>query len=1513
MKYFLLLLFCYPAALFSQPVANFTVSVDNGCSPLVVSFTDLSTGSPTAWFWDFGNGNTSTLQNPGATYITPGTYTVTLTVTNADGSNTITQSNLITVYQNPSPAFGFDVNSGCIPLTINFTDESSPGSGILNSWTWDFGDGSIGIDEDVSHTYSDVGNYSITLLVSNEFGCENNIIATNLVSVTPMPIAGFTADILMSCVAPLTVNFTNTSVGTGLMNYLWDFGDSTNSSASNPSHTYTSNGTYNVQLIATDANGCSDTLTYSSLININPFVVNFDINYLSECAPVVANFTNLTSPVPASVFWDFGDGITSTLNNPSHTYTTAGVYDVTLTVSDASGCNETYILTDAVTVLPNYSIDFNFIVAGACAPPYSVDFNSIVPAGTSSYFWSFGDGTTSNLANPTHIYTSDGIFTVTLTASNGICSDAYTIPGAVNTNGVQAAVVADSIRGCVPLLVAFEDASFSTVPITSWFWNFGDGATATSSDPTHNYTMPGDYDVTLIVEDANGCIDTLVLNDYVQAGNLPIIEFYADPLDTCVNSELHYFELATNDSQWYWMFGDGGTSTLDNPAHTYSDTGYYDITLIVINNGCRDTLIKEDYIHISGPVVSMTIDQDCSNPLLVTITDTAAYPHLWEWDFGDGSIYDEAHPPPHLYTDFGTYTIALTVTDTITGCINDVSASVIIPEPIANFTYDLPASCPPIAINFTDLSNDAVAWNWNFGDGVFSSLQNPTHTYTSTGSYPVTLIITDQIGCTDTFQLSSNIEILGVVADIYAFPTQGCPPMAVQFVDSTLSGFGPIVSWLWDFGDGSTSTEANPTHIYITEGIYDVTLSVTDINGCSGTNSINNLISLDYPIANFIADTTLCAYQDFILNNLSSGYSLEYSWDFGDGFTSEIIHPVHHYDTSGVYTVQLIAYDSTFCADTISQTIYVQEPIAGFIADNTSVPCPPLLVSFNNTSSSDVTSWEWSFGDATSSILESPEHLYVSSGVYDLQLIVTSSFGCRDTLLYDDYINIGPRGSFTFDIDSGCIPLTVTFNAEAVNTMNYIWDFGDGNIVTSDDSIVHTYTTIGQFFPQLILENSGCLFSIPPFDDIQTSTIITDLGISGSPGCESAVYNFTDSTISSHPLLSWLWEFGDGILDTNANPSHTYTTYGTHDVTLTTTNEFGCTDSATLNNSVTIWSLPSASFIADDSSGCTPLIINFENTSTTPFSPIIYYEWSMGDGTSYTSPNITHTYLQPDTNFIINMIVSTGVGCNDTAILNISTIQPPLAESGPDDFICYDESIELNATGGTYYQWTPSSSLDDPNSPRPIASPTTTTIYTVAVTVDDCPYTSYSSIIINVNQELYLDIGSDHSILWGDSVQLFPISNATGPIYSWSEEIGLNCYNCENPYARPLETTTYILTITDTWGCTVSDTITINVLIACRNEYLYLPNAFSPNSDGLNDLLYVRGHSIVSVIYFKIFDRWGNLLFEQQDFEVNDKSKSWDGNYNGQPLTPQVVVYIVSARCPDGNILDKKGNITILK
>ena len=425
------------------------------------------------------------------------------------------------------------------------------------------------------------------------------------------------------------------------------------------------------------------------------------------------------------------------------------------------------------------------------------------------------------------------------------------IPACAGASVPEASFVSNITHGNVPMDVQFIDSS--TNAPTSWFWSFGDGGSSTLQNPTHSYITAGTYTVILAVTNAAGT-DTETKSGYVTAGNTasaPVTSFVSNATSGTVPLSVQFVDLSTNSpASWIWSFGDGGTSTLPNPVHTYSTAGTYTVTLTTTNGGGSSTATKADYIG-AGKVAMIPVAAFVSSvtsgtsPLTVQFVDsTTNSPTSWIWSFGDGNM-STLQNPTHTFLTSNTYTVTLIATnsagsDTLT---KTDYITVTYKEPVANFSADVTSGTVPLTVQFTDSStNSPTTWSWKFGDGGKSTDQNPTHKYTDAGEFTVSLTAKNSAGSNIT-KITHYITVISASSPVAAFTadaTSGTVPLTIRFNDTTSN---TPTSWLWSFGDGSSSTEKNPAHTYANTGTYTVSLTAANDVGNSSKTAINYIIA----------------------------------------------------------------------------------------------------------------------------------------------------------------------------------------------------------------------------------------------------------------------------------------------------------------------------------------------------------------------------------------------------------------------------------------------------------------------------------------------------------------------------------------------------------------------------------------------------------------------------------------------------------------------------------------------
>jgi PKD repeat protein len=1014
--------------------AQLSVSINadttNGCAPAIVRFSATVTGNVGAvtYSWNLGNGTTSVEPFPGTTYFNPGSYNVTLTVRDGAGQTaTAERRDFITIFAPPVLDFTPDDPEGCFNHRVNFANNSTAGSGTITRFIWNFGNGSQdSTNFNPTTIYTLASNYPVTLTILNSNGCRTTRTDTNLIIVTEGVNADFIPPTATGCRPPVNVSLQNTSTGpAGVLTYAWDFGNGTQSTVRNPVAQYNAGGTYRITLLVTSDQGCFDSISRQVIIPNVSISSSFDAPD-SACLGTPVQFENTSRPDPDSTLWIWGDGTPNDRGlNQIHTFRTAGTFNVRI-INYFGSCVDSATRPIVIPATPQISFRSNDTVS--CRIPHTANFTAIAP-GAVQWNWEFGDGGTGSGQSVSYIYRNAGNYTVRLTTVDAIgCRTSRFVNNYIRIARPRFTPRNLPDSGCLPFTKRPDILIETADGIRSASWDFGDGTIISSlTPPTHTYTRAGVFNFRLIITTNTGCVDTLNIPGAVSVGNLPVsvADFTATPRIACAGEGIAFTDLSPNPTDitgWLWEFGDGGRSFEQNPIHRYTDTGRFEVTLTIFNNGCGATISREDYIFTFGAVARFNYDVDCSNKRRVSFRDSSLNAATISWDFGDGTIVNGNPTPTHTYAALGTYQVVLTATQGT--CTYADTQIVRLIDERATFTINPNPLCRGLAVNFTATGSTAAnisRYEWDFGTGRFVTGGRTVLTsFPVAGLYTTRLRITDINGCRDS--LSQPLPVGGPRAGFGATNPTGCAALTVNFIDSSRSdGVNAIVQRIWDFGDGTVQTINAPPyqHTYNVPGTYNVKLRIVDAGGCQDSIIFRNFVTASNPRANFSVDSTQSCPGAIIrfINQTNQGGTNTISnflWSFGDGTTSQIADPTKEYTTPGYYSVKLRIRDRFGCEDSLTRDslIRIDIPRAGFTLSDTFATCPPLRVDMRYTGFYEQTV-RWDFGDGGVADTLFPSYLYNIPGSYRVRLTVTSPGGCTDTASQLVVIN-GPFASFDY-------------------------------------------------------------------------------------------------------------------------------------------------------------------------------------------------------------------------------------------------------------------------------------------------------------------------------------------------------------------------------------------------------------------------------------------------------------------------------------------------------------------
>jgi len=1424
-----------------NPVVNYTATPLTGCAPLVITFTDQSTGNPTNWDWDLGNGQLSNVRNPVVVYNIPGVYTVKLVVRNANGIAQLVKTDYITVYPTPAPAFTTSTTTGCAPNSINFTDLSTAAGGSITGWLWNFGDGTTSTEQNPTHVYQTPGFYDVALEVTSGEGCKASTIRQRYIRIVAGVVANFAPVAANTCEAPYAVSFSNQSSGPGNLSYAWDLGNSTSSTVQHPSTIYTTPGTYPVRLITYSDYGCSDTVQQALVLTDN--ITQFDAPD-TACLNVGVNFLNTSSPSPVSSRWEFGDGSVSNSRSPSYTYDSVGVYTVKL-VNNYGNCTDSVIRT--ITIGPKPLVDFSVVNSASCKAPFTVDFTDLTGNST-AWFWNFGDGTTSTEKNPKHTYNSLGQYDITLTATfNGGCQNTITKPIFIKVLEPTVAITNIPNGGCIPY-------TFTPVPdvnavdgVATWLWDFGDGTTSNLPNPSHLYNNTGSYDIKLRITTNTGCTKEVIYPAGVKTGTPVLVDFVADKFEVCASQAVQFTDLSVGADEWLWDFGDGSNSSERNPLHVFEDTGYVTITLTAFNNRCATPHVKTAYIHVNPPIARFAYTVDCSNKLLVNFRDSSIIDPLlgnvtYSWTFGSGPGQGTSNlqNPSWTFNAFGPQPVTLTVTNG-PNCSFTYNGEIFLTDEKASFMSSKTVVCKDEEFTLTATPvnpNNIKFYEWTIGNNppILDTAISLKYRLPDGGNYNVQLAIIDTNFCRDVLIKNNYINVVGPDPDFVPDAKGTCPNINLTFTDKTITS-APIVKWTWEYGDGSVVDYTAPpfSHRYQTTGVFGVKLTVTDNRGCKDSKFIEDTVIVTAPAVGFIADTIYCPGVDLNFIDTSSGRNLKYLWNFGNGLTSTLPNPSSPYPIGdNNYSVSLKITDEFGCSDSVTKASYIKirSPKAKFSSVDTTGLCPPLEARFT-LEASDYKSYYWDFGDGSSqTTVPNPRHFYNGYNVYTVTLVAEGYGGCVDSAIHHVTTSDPNSTRLNYNPLEACNVLTVNFDLKPPPYSRYTFYYGDGITNTSQDTAFsHFYRGPAFFYPSIFLtDSSGCQASLTNYQPIRVIGAKPLFGADKKQFCDTGNVVFTNFTIFNDPVVSYNWSFGDGSTSNAFNPSHYYSTPGVNIVTLKVTTQKGCTD--TLTDTIRAYRTPIATIGIPDTV-CINTPLQFQGQLAVADTTTINWQWNFGNGQASNAQNPQLTYNTVG-DYIVNLKTNVLFGC---------------------------------------------------------ASDTSKRIY-----VPPAPTVS---------------TGGNIEIISGSGITIPAVYTGAIADYRWTPSQRLDCDDCPNPYANPVKTTKYNITATDRYGCVASSDLTI--FVVCSDRNLFIPNTFSPNGDGTNDVFYPHGTGVFAIKSLQVFNRWGETVFARANFNANDASSGWNGTYKGRLAPQDTYVYTMEIVCENSEVTTFKGNVTLIR
>lgn len=759
-----------------------------------------------------------------------------------------------------------------------------------------------------------------------------------------------------------------------------------------------------IEYIEEFENGITNTYLDSIYVNISPPEADFKLS--TSCVNDSISFTDQSFICFGNIVnwtWTFGDGGTSNFQDPKHSYNIPGVYNVSLEITD--DFNQTSVINKTVNVYQKPKANFTFI-DNSCsgAPVLFTDSSTSADGVINNWNWSINN-VTSSINNTSNIFTASGSYQATLIVS----SEFGCIDSIQKNITIQPSPIADfsASNTCVNEVAAFTNLTDSnSISNVTYEWTIGGFLGTNNPNPSYQFpATDGIYGIVLIANSPNGCADTIIKS--VLIGNRPNPDFTLSSDTVCQNS---IFTINDNSTPGFfntinnrtWNMGNGviiNDSLIFNYA--YSTPGIYQIQLSLLSPTNCDSSITKNIVVVASPNSNYTVSDACLGAT-TQFTDISTSPvgtfiNSWQLNYGDNTQTTNPNST-HLYSIDGNFTTSLIVTSNI-GCSDTTSITALVhPLPTANFIIG--KSCTGNETMFTDsttISSGTINnWSWNFGNNLgISNQQNSSFIFQNNFAYPVQLISSSSFGCLDTI---TKYVVVDKTPDVSVITTDNCEGLFSQLNYTLLSSASTNLAFLWNFGDSTSSFQPSPSHLYGSIGTYTITLEVTDLtNGCAVTKNDSLTINPN-PKAEFNYSDACIGKELFLTENstIATGSIDNFTWNINSVETLFGSSVSYTSNQTGILNTTLITTSDFGCEDSITKSITIYpNPNVAFTSD-VIYGAPPLTINFDNTSSAGVYTWDFDDGSSISS-LANPSHVFNDTGTYQVELYVTSQYGCIDS------------------------------------------------------------------------------------------------------------------------------------------------------------------------------------------------------------------------------------------------------------------------------------------------------------------------------------------------------------------------------------------------------------------------------------------------------------------------------------------------------------------------------------
>ncbi len=1390
------------------------------------------------------------------------TFNVTLLIETRLGcNNSLTRK----VILNPMPVASTSVNDTGQCLNENYFINQSTStikSGVLNRYSWNFGDGTTraGATDSVHHRFLNHDTFTIQHIVRSALNCADTTSVVYIVH--PSPTASFTVADTFICFN-FPYNFTNTStIPQGALNYKWDLNDGTTSdSVDIKNKIYGRWGSYFPRLVATSNLLCRDTVSLRVEVAPKPSASFNRTTDSAQCLKAntysFLNTSTVDSGTIVSNKWNLGDGsaIVENQHLNDHNYARDSTYTITLIIESNQGCIDTS--TKVASIWPQADVSFTTNDSGQCFNDQLFNFTnqSKISKGTLSYQWILGNGNIDTTDNVIGEKYAIGASTVRLiSTSNRGCKDTLDRRIIVHPN-TQPNFDIDTLFGCFKSnQFTFDNRSTLADGTMDIRWDFGDSTfNIIANTVTKKFNRPDTFTIELMTATNMDCFDSI--SKSVVVHHDPKANFSLNTDRFCFNNQqFSAFNISsivsgTETARIHW--GDNTQEPIgDTLVHIYARTDSFTVSVVsTSDNLCKDTMdlfVIVDSMPTADFVISQANQCFTGNDFRFTNTssshrDTLAH----SWHLGDGTTSTLSDINSKTYAIHDSMIVKLVATN-IFSCMDSISKPIIVyPQPEAAFSISDDRQCfDQHTFDFTNTSKANVGVNttqWTFNFGLLDTNTDVTNwTWITSDTFAVRQLVTNSSGCIDS-----------LVKQIIIDP--------------------------------------EPT----------VAFAINDNRQCFDNNSFTQI---NLSTANVGTNT--------------------YRWDMGDKTSLTSTDVVSYsYGTFDSFTIKLIATNSEGCADSASQLVIVDEmPEAIFTINDVEQCLRSNNYQYTNASTTAFGNLAntWTLESLGRINRVNIDTNYASSDTFSVKLMVETATGCLDSTTKEVIVRPMPTANYTISDVAQCFKNnTVDFtNTSSIKygILNHQWFLGDGDTSTSENITNKNFGTVDTFFNKLVsISAFGC-------DD----TIIKEVYIHPNPQANFTIndndqcfskqsFNYTNTSVVQYNRpMTFSWNLGDTRIraSTNVNALQ-YATAGNYRVLLEARSDLNCLD--TLSKAIIVLSKPVASFSTRDSSQC--LIgnsFNMDNTSTADIGTVTSV-WTLQDGTRFTSDDINNKSFDRDGVYTVQLIVEDVATCADTFENNVIVHPHPVAIIQASN-TCINEPFTISAASTIKNTAIVKTTWDfgdgtQASTSNPIKYFGNAANYLVRLTEESdqgCQHDTSQMVTVWAKPNAGFTSTKFRSRI--SEVEYQYTDQSTTTIDQWLWEFGDGqISNSQNPSITYSDTGTYFtqLIVRNNDGCL--DTARIGPDFIAPDFILYIPNVFSPNGDGKNDAFgpviskYVLSYNMV------IYNRWGQRMFESKDGSL------WDGNYNNKLAPQSTYVFRISAIDLYGVIHTKEGPLHLLR